>query len=702
MGNLFYFLVSGNGDGNNSLFELSSTGILRSNQIFDHESYPNLFLRVGVMDDQNQITAKAFEVQVLDGNETAPNLPPSGLESSTELRIEEEQPIGSLVGEFNASDPESDQLTYYLAAGEGDTDNLMFTVSADGILRTGEILRHDGNQTFLSIRVGARDELAGSIEAIFSVVVLEIEDNQTTEPFYFDATSLQVFENSPVGSPIGNFYATSGVNPGAKVEYLLNDKTELFEIEENGTLKTRVVFDFEDLNQTELPIEVLARSELNQIALRSFTVEIMDANDSDNLDGNEFDFNATNLVILENAQVGTRVGRFFAVGEWTNSVVHFSLTDSNSLFEIDDFGYLRTRVNLDYDRFQYYNLRTEVTARNESNQTKVRVFDVIMLDVNYEPDEIYLEGGTVVNEGAGQNQFVGNLKVRDEDEYDVHELQLVHGQGSEANEFFRIEDNGTLRFISSGNLDGGQDLNIRVRATDPGGAFIENTFTVRYEMDNGDSVILLTEGADIGGGWKRAGWFGYYFGMFHPWIHHENLGWIFVEQRGESDVWLFREGLGWAWTSAEFFPFLYLIDRREWTYLDRTAFPARMFDYTYMEWFNLDLPYEISVMVEPQVGGTIRGQGSYFRWEMVTLQAVADPGFEFAGWTGEFEGMGATLEFEVHRNINLKASFVPILDPSGGSSGSIRSINDYVESLDHLTPQEKKDAMAKILIFGRF
>ena len=37
----------------------------------------------------------------------------------------------------------------------------------------------------------------------------------------------------------------------------LND--ELFQIDENGTLRTKVIFDFEEMNQTGVPLEVLVR-----------------------------------------------------------------------------------------------------------------------------------------------------------------------------------------------------------------------------------------------------------------------------------------------------------------------------------------------------------------------------------------------------------------------------------------------------------
>ena len=202
---------------------------------------------------------------------------------------------------------------------------------------------------------------------------------------------------------------------------------------------------------------------------------------------------------------------------------------------------------------------------------------------------------------------------------------------------------------------------------------METVFKLEYEELIGDSVEMLTDGADIGAGWKRAGWFGHYFGALYPWVHHENLGWLFVEQRGEGDSWFYRDGLGWVWTNTELFPHLYLLGRQEWTYLDRRVFPARLFDYSHMEWFELDRPYLITVSVEPKIGGSVTGGGSFYRWEKATIEAVADEGFEFAGWTGvdEIYSKEPLLELEVHQNMEIRASFTPVL--KSGEIPQVRS-----------------------------
>ena len=60
----------------------------------------------------------------------------SGLEAINPLEIEENQPGGSVVGEFNSTKLEGESITYKLINGYGDGNNSLFSLDADGTLRT--------------------------------------------------------------------------------------------------------------------------------------------------------------------------------------------------------------------------------------------------------------------------------------------------------------------------------------------------------------------------------------------------------------------------------------------------------------------------------------------------------------------------------------------------------------------------------------
>ena len=689
---LFYFLTSGIGDDNNSLFTISGNQ-LRTNEIFDFESYHTLSIRVGVMDSEDATIDGNFTVIILDVENDTVNQAPENLHAVSDLIVSQDHILGSLVGEFNATDPEGGALSFFLTDATPNNDNSKFMITVDGELKVEELLSFDENQT-LSIVVGVRDEYNASMEDTFTVFYVIDDTNDSLDPFYFESTNLAIYENAEIGSEVGSFHATGGLSAGESVGYTVTLNDELFQIDENGTLRTKVVFDFEEMNQTGVPLEVLGTTSRNRMTVREFLVEILDVNDTP-----PFDFNATELVVLESAEIGTVVGQFILDSNISSNVV-FELNDPNSLFEISQHELL-TRVDLDYDNLEYYNLKIEVLGTNENNETKVHSFNVSIVDVNYAPTQIVTEDDLRIVANKHETYSLGPFTVVDKDSLDTHIIELVDGQSSNGNQFFAMNNNGMLEFLGNEVSDDVSELNIRLRATDSNGSSVEETFSIAFEQEEGDSVVMLSEGVEIVGGWKRAGWFGYYFGNFYPWVHHENLGWIFIEQRDASGVWFYREGLGWSWTNPKLFPFIFLYDRQEWTFLSRYSFPALLFDYKYMEWHHPDRLYQISVGVKRSVGGQVKGGGYYSRWEKVRLEAVPDAGFTFSGWSGDLDESGLIIEHEVHRDLSMTAIFQPVLNTGGNAADSLRSINQYIQSLGDLTEEEKKKAMSEILIYGK-
>ena len=76
-----------------------------------------------------------FTVNLLDG------LKHHGLSSSGELSVAENQPVGSTVTSFTATDPDANAtLLYYLYDGNGTPGNALFALDLNGTLRTASIL----------------------------------------------------------------------------------------------------------------------------------------------------------------------------------------------------------------------------------------------------------------------------------------------------------------------------------------------------------------------------------------------------------------------------------------------------------------------------------------------------------------------------------------------------------------------------------
>ena len=78
--------------------------------------------------------------------------------NSTDLLVSENQPVGTRVGEFNATDPDGDILTYALVNGVGATDNAWFTLETNGTLKTATTFDYETNASTSSMRVRGSDE----------------------------------------------------------------------------------------------------------------------------------------------------------------------------------------------------------------------------------------------------------------------------------------------------------------------------------------------------------------------------------------------------------------------------------------------------------------------------------------------------------------------------------------------------------------
>ena len=144
------------GDGNNSMFTMDTNGTLRTAMSFDYESYQSLNISVVVLDDSNASEVGAFSVVVTNVNEA-----PNGLEHLSALSVLENQASGTIVGTFTAQDPDGDDLSYHLVSGTGDENNSMFTMDANGTLRTAMSFDYESYQSLI-IRVRAMDGTSSS------------------------------------------------------------------------------------------------------------------------------------------------------------------------------------------------------------------------------------------------------------------------------------------------------------------------------------------------------------------------------------------------------------------------------------------------------------------------------------------------------------------------------------------------------------
>ena len=221
------------------------------------------------------------------------------------------------------------------------------------------------------------------------------------------------------------------------------------------------------------------------------------------------------------------------------------------------------------------------------------------------------------------------------------------------------------------------------------------------EYLTGESATSLSEGAEVVAGWNKVGWFGFFFAKFYPWVYHENLGWIYISEKGADGTWFHFESLGWIWTNKDNFPSLYLHERGEWSYLDLGRSQPTLYDYRYKTWFQANQPYVLSGSLIPANGGSVTGYGEFYRWDTAVLNASASDGYRFSGWGGDFTGEGTRVTFEVLGDATVDATFVPVITPNSEPDQVISESFDLIKNMKNLTPVQKERSMAELLIQGK-
>ena len=111
------------------------------------------------------LTPRIDQIQI-DNNHTPTDI------SLSDNNVDENQPVGTAVGDFSTVDPDTgDTFTYTLVSGAGDTDNSSFNISGVSLL-TSEVFDYETRDSYW-IRVRSTDQGGLYIEKEFSITVID-------------------------------------------------------------------------------------------------------------------------------------------------------------------------------------------------------------------------------------------------------------------------------------------------------------------------------------------------------------------------------------------------------------------------------------------------------------------------------------------------------------------------------------------------
>ena len=345
--------LDGNGSTDKNKFSISGMNLLTNSSL----SVGNYLINVRVSDDENASLDKNFTIQAIhdpnkdddndsltyaqeqvlgtsdqnpdsdgdgfsdlvesnygsnptDANSTA-NAPPTDLNNSTSASFFENQPIGTLITDFNATDPDVNATLTYSISGQ---NAHLFTIDQNGTLFTHAIFDFETNASVYSLSVRVTDEHNASQQISKNIVLIDI--NET--PISLSLSNNTLLENQPLGKVIGEFNATD-LDANATLTYHFvngENNNSLFTLDTNGTLKTATTLDYES-NASSYVITVQAKDELNATTEGNFTVTLLDVNLSTPLIESNF-MTAVNLWFSNQAVAKDNYGH---ISDWNTSAV---------------------------------------------------------------------------------------------------------------------------------------------------------------------------------------------------------------------------------------------------------------------------------------------------------------------------------------------------------------------------------------------
>jgi hypothetical protein len=461
------------------------------------------------------------------------NEAPTDLNSIVPLSVSENLPVGTVVGQLTANDPDANSSLTYALIGESN-DNHLFSIDSNGTVITNAQFDYESNSSY-AIRIKVDDQYNLWIKQDFTVNVLNVIEDldqdgiedaydsdidgdgysneielaypsdpldansvANTLPTALTLSSLEVMENLPIGSVVGQFTVIDpDINDSHIVKF--NDINQnishnhLFTIDANNTLRTAVVFDYEN-NSSTIHLRVKAKQEQVGVFWEFFTLSLID-DPSDN------------------SPTG---------GDQT--------TDGNDSSPIDDQNETTTLPSNEI----FLPILQTLAAQTDANGT------------HHLAGKILTDGGSPVFETG----FLVSKKISLSDSIRITAT---------------LESNATQYHASISELSPNTTYYFRAFAVNAVG---ENRgalkkFRTPKQVDLND---WQKDAIELTGSWKKSAWFGIFFPTSNPWIYHAEMGWLYPSQMQDGSLWLWNETNGWQWTQQGLYPYLFRWRDSTWVY----------------------------------------------------------------------------------------------------------------------------------------
>jgi hypothetical protein len=314
-------------------------------------------------------------------------------------------------------------------------------------------------------------------------------DTDNTAPYFTSPAAFNIAENTTAVATLSAYDAefqavTYSIGGGADAA--------LFSIDPStGALTFKSAPDFEDPGHGPTYLVDVAASDGTLIGTQSLTITVTNVNEAPTL------IELSDNVVDENQPAGTVVGSFTTTDPDVGDTFAYSLVtgtgdEGNGSFTIVG-NQLQTNAVFDASS-QSYSIRVQ-----SQDAGGLPVEQNFTITINHLPTAILLPGSSIAeNQPAGT--AVGTFDTTDQDAGDSFTYTFVVGAGDADNSSFTISGN-TLQTAASFNFEAQNSYSIRVRSTDSGNAWVEQTFVISVtdvnDLPSGGVAITGVASEDV-------------------------------------------------------------------------------------------------------------------------------------------------------------------------------------------------------------
>ena len=366
----------------------------------------------------------SFTVIVLDINKK-----PVFTSGITDVSVEEDETIGTIVTTVVATDPDQNadaELAYYLSNSDG-----FFEISiATGDITLLKVIDRELNASFdLIVSVIDSGVPPSTASASLEIIIGDVNDNRPvfSQPGGY---STEIIESASIGTTIIIINATDAdVGTNGQITYILSffdlSLSGLLEIENSGAIIIEEALDREMYETIEVTVRAFDGGQPSLSKSTVVNIDIIDADDNPPV----FIDSQYSTVVMENATIGTYLVNVSAqdIDMGNNGIVRYRLvTHSDVPFTIDsESGIINiSSPGLDREMNASYSLIVEAYNPFSNTHTATTTVTIQVTDVNdnypvFIPTNMF---DFNVEEDSNINDIIGSVVAVDTDEGDNSEL----------------------------------------------------------------------------------------------------------------------------------------------------------------------------------------------------------------------------------------------------------------------------------------